>query len=422
MHVYVFGLGYVGLPMAAWIVLKGNQVIGVDINPHHTEQIRQGTVSIHEHFNGVPLAQLVLDQLQSGELIIQNRFERLDDAPGIFVVSVGISLSRDGKPDMAPLQSVLDQILPHCIGEDLLLFRTTMIPGTCETLIAPQIKKTGIPIHLAYCPETIAETRAFEELSQNPLILAGLDEPSYQKAEQFLRSLSDAPVYKASNLRTAEMAKVIQNIDRDVNIALINEIGAAASKLDIDIYELRSLVNTHPRVELLQPGPGVGGYCLPNALGYLEQAFPNQEINLKLMRTARENNEQRPYQIVQTINNALLASGKKINGASIACVGLAMKDYCADCRHSPALTIIHELLTLGAQVKAYDPLVPLSYDFQTESFAECIKNADCLVITAKQQGITFDTNVLRSSMNKPLLVIDTRDIFPRADDIRVYSC
>lgn len=258
-------------------------------------------------------------------------------------------------------------------------------------------------------------------MAENQLILAAIDEDSYQKAEKFLRSLSKAPIYKASNIRTAEMAKVIQNINRDVNIALINEISEAAAALDIDIYELQNLANTHPRVNFLQPGPGVGGYCLPNALDYLKQALVGKEANLKLIHTARECNKQRPSKIVKTIEKALIDIGKNVKGAIIAIIGLAMKDFCADCRYSPALTITNELISLGACIKAYDPLVPIKYDFQVNSFNECINNADCLVIIAKQEGIAYDPDLIRSEMAKPLVVVDTRNIFPVVNDIKLYK-
>lgn len=144
MTVYVFGLGHVGLPLAAWIALSGQEVIGIDINKDLTDKILQGNVEIHEYYNGIHIAQLVYNLIKSGSLKIGNQFERIDFSPAIFVCSVGIGITKDGKQDISPLQLVLDHILPNLVPGDLLLFRTTMIPGFCETLIAPQLKKNRI--------------------------------------------------------------------------------------------------------------------------------------------------------------------------------------------------------------------------------------------------------------------------------------
>jgi UDP-N-acetyl-D-mannosaminuronic acid dehydrogenase len=304
---------------------------------------------------------------------------------------------------------------------DLLLFRTTLIPGTIDQLIVPRLANLKPSIHLAYCPETIMETRAFEELENNPMILAGLDKESIEVTEVFLKSLSKAPIYKSSNFKTAEMVKVIQNIHRDVNVALINEISEVAYQLGVDIYELITLVNTHPRVTLLQPGPGVGGYCLPNALGYLKNAVDTKNCPLTLMDTARKLNEKRPFEIVQIIADILKKAGKVIEHSTIALVGLAMKDFCADCRNSPALDVAVQLINSGAKVKAYDPVVPVTYVYQVTSLEEALTNADCLVILANQKGLTIEYDQIKSLMAQPILVVDTRNVFPNFPGIQIHK-
>ena len=421
MNVYVYGLGHVGLPLAVWIALSGKNVIGIDTNKGHLTKIQKGIIDIREYYNGVSLAALAQEMIESGRLSVTEKLERTVFEPAVFMISVGMNISKDNKPDFSQLQNVLESILPQLTGGDLLIFRTTLIPGTCDTFIIPQIEKLDCQVFVAYCPETIAETRAFEELANNPLILAAVNEESLTKAETFWRSLSSAPIYKASNIRTAEMAKVIQNIERDVNIALINEISDSARILDIDVNELRTLVNTHPRVKLLQPGPGVGGYCIPLALRYLEAALSNKDVSLDIMRIARELNHQRPDVIVKGIQKALAENNKPIENAVIALFGLAMKDDCADCRYSPAVNIAEKLIGLGAKVKAYDPLVSTAFPFQVDSFIKSIQNADCLVINVVHQGAMFDIRQIRAHMSKPLIVVDTRNVFPVYDDVRLYK-
>ena len=421
MNIYVFGLGHIGLPLASSIALCDKQVQGIDINPDTIMNIKTGNIIMYEYCNSKHISEIVLDLIKEKKLAVSTKFKRIDNEPSVFIITVGIGIKDDDSEDLSPIQSVLDEILPDLMPRDLLLFRTTMIPGLCENFILPQLKSLNIPVYLAYCPETIAETHAFEEFENNPKVLAGIDEESYTAAEGFLKSLSHAPIYKASNIRTAEMIKVAQNIHRDVNIALINELGEAASALNIDIYELQHLANTHPRVELLQPGPGVGGYCLPNALGYLREALVTSNVPLELINTARNINDQKPLKVVQTIKSALKDANKDITNTSIAVIGLAMKDHCADCRLSPALDIITHLISEGAQVKAYDPLIPLTYDFQVSSFNECIKDTDCLVIAAKQPDVLFDLEDIKALALEPLIVLDTRNIFPESSDVKLYK-
>lgn len=421
MKVYIFGLGHIGLPIACWIALKTGGVYGIDKNSALIQRIRSNNVNIHEYYEGKHISQLAYDLLNKKQLMVSTEFCRQDNEAAIFIITVGISPNPDGTHNFGPLNEVLDTVLPALVKGDLLIFKTTMVPGTCEKLIVPQLKALNVPVHLAYCPETIAEGKAFDELDNNPRILAALDDESYQKAEEFFSSLSNAPIIKAPNFRTAEMAKVVQNITRDVNVALINELSEAAKALNIDVYALRELCNSHPRVELLQPGPGVGGFCLPNALGYLLEAFPDKKkAPADLMRTARSVNEARPPKIVSIIKDALKEQGKSIKNSLIAISGLAMKDNCADFRNSPALEIANLLITEGAKIQAYDPLLPLIFPFQVDSFEDCIKNADCLLITAMHNVLSLDVEMINHYLNPPAIVIDTRNSLPDTETIKLY--
>lgn len=421
MRVYVFGLGHIGLPMATWISLHDHQVIGIDINPNVITQIQDGTVKIEEYYQGQHISQITLSQIEKKTLSVRTEFIRVNDEPSVFVIAVGIANKGDGVQDISPIISVLETITPSLLSSDLLLFRTTLIPGTIDQIIIPWFEKLSVPIRLAYCPETIMETRAFEELENNPMILAGINEESLTAAEFFLRSLAKGPIYHASTIRTSEMVKVIQNIHRDVNIALINEISDVAYYLNVDIYELIFLANTHPRVKLLQPGPGVGGYCLPNAFSYLQKAVEEKKCPLTLMSIARKLNSERPQKIVELVRNVLHDAGKVLANSTIALIGLAMKDYCADCRYSPAIEIASLLINHGAKVQAYDPMVAVTNSFQVTSIQECLNNADCLVLAANQEGIIFDLEQIESLMSKPILVIDTRNTFPDFPGIKVYK-
>lgn len=422
MNVYMFGLGHVGLPMACFAAMAGKQVIGIDTNSALLEQIMNGTVNIYEYSNGIHIAHLAEDLIKRGMMHVSACFEREDMEPAVFLVNVGINSSADFGQDLTPLHDVTNTLLPCLVNGDLIIFRTTLIPGTLDTLVVPAIKSLTTKVLLAYCPETISETATFSELAANPMVIAGLDDESFDAAAAFFSSISQAPIRRASTLKTAELVKVVQNVARDVNIALINELSEAASALGVNINEMIMLANTHPRVELLKPGPGVGGYCLPNALTYLESALENNKQKLSLTSTARCCNVARPKKVAQFVEDKLREKGIMIGEAQIAVIGLAMKDNCADCRYSPAVDIVIALEVRGAHVRAFDPVVGQIFPFQVKSLAECLSEADCLLITATQLGLEFDLSLIEELMAGQL-IIDTRNVLAGAvvNDLEIYQ-
>lgn len=422
MKVYVLGLGHIGLPLAVFLALKGFEVTGIDKNEKVIKDIEENEVKIYEKYQGKHISELAFTLIQEKRLTVCTFIRREEKMPAVFLVTVGVADDGKGNYDIGPLIQVMHDLEGFLIKGDLLIFKTTMIPGTCEKLILPWVKNLGFKVYMAYCPETIAEGSAFEELENNPRILAAADEESYQKAAYFLNLAANTPIYRASNIRVAETAKVVQNIFRDVNIALANELTNAAKALKIDNGELRYLVNTHPRVNLLEAGPGVGGYCLPNAWGYLKEALNlSEQKKMRLISLARSINEERPHYVAAVVRKALTEVGRNIEGAKVAIAGLAMKDYCADIRCSPAVEIAYILQKWGAKVKAYDPLVQDGFDYQVKSMEECIYQADCLVIAAKQERMIFDIKIITELMNKPPLVVDTRNIFPEGSDVILYK-
>ena len=422
MNVYVFGLGHIGLPMAVWIALKEHAVFGIDVNPKHVQAIIEGNISIEEYYEEKHIAVITKDLLNANKLKVQDKYYREDYNPSVFVITVGIADRENGTQDISPIQNVVNDILPSLVDGDLLIFKTTMIPGTIDNIVLPQVKALNKEIYIAYSPETISETSAFYELEHNERILSAMDEVSYDIAEKFLKSLTDSRINRASSIKLAETVKVIQNIDRDVNIALIHEISEVAMRLGIDIHELRKLSNTHPRVHLLEPGPGVGGYCLPNALKYLHLAVNKEnQKRMNLMNTARNINDKRPKKIVSYVKEILKGYGKDIKLSKIAGIGLAMKDYCADDRYSPALEIINHLLKEGADVRGYDPLVTNKVVGQVNTYDEAITGVDCIIITAKQKDIILNPDEIAEKMNKPAIIIDTRNAAESHSNILLYK-
>jgi UDP-N-acetyl-D-mannosaminuronic acid dehydrogenase len=422
MFIYIFGLGHIGLPLACWIAMSENQVYGIDINPDTITSIKNGDIEMEEYYNNIHISKLAQSLVEEKKLNISTKFERQDKTKSIFIVSVGIADMPDGSKDISPIVSVIEQIKPFLVPDDLIILRSTLIPGTCENVILPIIEQNGLPFCFAYCPETMIETRAFEEFEENERVIGAMNDQSFTITKDFFNSLAKSDILRSPDIKTAEMAKIVQNIHRDVNIALANEISDAANILGVDFYELQKLVNTNPRVELLSAGPGVGGYCLPNALGYLKPALTGEKFcELKLCETARKQNDDRPTQVKNLIMKALKDVNKPLKSSTIAVSGLAMKDYCADLRFSPAIDLISLLLKEGAIIKAYDPLVSISYPFQTKTFEDCIENADCLVIVAKQKELIYEPKTLTLLMNNPPIVVDTRNVIDNLIGINLYK-
>lgn len=421
MDIYVFGLGHIGLPMACFTALKGKSVIGIDTNQEVVREIADGTVGIYEYYKEKHVSQLAKELIAAKKLTVVNKYTRIKHTPAVFIICVGISSSNTFEQDISPLINVVDTLIPSLIEGDLIIFRTTLIPSTIDTLILPKIKALSFPVYVSYCPETISEGHAFNELEVNSLILAGMNDESYLAAYKFFKSLSDTEIFKASNIKTAELIKVVQNVSRDVNIALINELSDAAREIDVDIYEIQRLASTHPRVELLTPGLGAGGYCLPNALIYLRSALENTNINtLPLMDTARRSNILRPQRIAEYVEDILIKHEKAIGHSTIAVIGLAMKDNCADCRYSPSIDLINILISKGAKIKAFDPLVTDNFPFKVNSFNECIKNSDCMIIAAHQPEVEYNMQVIKGLLNNPPIIIDTRNVITDERGLILY--
>lgn len=411
MEIFVLGLGHVGLPLACWIALTGQHVFGIDTDRERIDQICSGRIQIEESFDGVPLSALSQKLIAQGQLHVNTTLARHKD-PAVFLICVGIADAPDGTKNLSPVVEAANMVAEALVPGDLIILRTTLIPGTCEKTVLPVFSCQNIPFSFAYCPETIQETRAFEELESHPLILASQSESSEKTALAFWKSLGKKNCVCTRNFRAAELAKVVQNLHRDVDIAFANEIGWAAAQLDVDPEELQKLVNVNPRVHMLTAGPGVGGYCLPNALSYLCAALPEEPL---LSRTARAVNEKQPVKMVDLAEYVLQKEGKAMTGATVAVIGLAMKSNCADLRNSPALDVVGELTRRGAVVRAYDPLIPPTFPFQVSSLTEALSGADCLIILAMQKGLELDGAEITTRMAPAPIVIDTQRVLRRLD-------
>lgn len=416
-HVAVFGLGFVGLPLALSFAMRGCQVIGVDVNKTLVQELNQGITYHRESYHHTPIQKILKSQLKA------KRFYATTDAAEAMakcdniIVTVGVPVE-NGQPSLDHIVAAGRAIAAGLKPGDLVLIRSTLIPGTTRNLVLPILETSGLKagqdFYLAYSSERIAEGRAFEEFENMPAVVSGIDRPSRDKAMELLSIVTKADLVPASSLEVVETAKVMENISRDVNIAMVNEFARFTKAMGLDIFEVVRIANTHQRVKLLSPGPGVGGYCLPNALHYLAPKADELGVPLPLLRTARQINEQVPGFVVSLVVKHLPVPASR---ARIAVFGIAMKDFSSDERLSPALDVIGLMRRAGMQVAAYDPVVPTRYDFSVDSLEEAIQDAHGIVVLARQEGIDYcDFALFKSLMSregKPFIV-DTRNIYIRS--------
>lgn len=414
----MFGLGFVGLPLALSFAMRGCQVTGVDIDEELVKNLNQGISHHLEFYEGKGIQEILQSQLNQG------RFRAVSDGPAVMgecdhiIVTIGIPVEGH-QHDIRPLIEVCRTIGAGLKKGDLILIRSTVIPGTTRELILPLLEKesglkAGHDFYLAYSSERIAEGRAFHEFEHMPAALAGIDARSTEKAFELMSIVTKAPILQASSMEVVEAAKVMENISRDVNIAMVNEFARFCKAMQIDIFELVAVANTHQRVHLLNPGPGVGGYCLPNALFYLLPKAEELGVELNLLTTARQVNESMPRYVADLVLRNLPVSPSQ---ARIAVLGIAMKDYSNDDRLSPALAVIECLQNSGCTVRAFDPAVPGTYDFKVGSLIQAISGAHGIVLLSLQNGIDLmDLDLFRELMasdGQPFIV-DTKNFYEPA--------
>ncbi|MBO8164458.1 MAG: nucleotide sugar dehydrogenase [Brevibacillus sp.] len=420
MRVAVVGLGFVGLPLALTYAMKGARVIGVDALPNVVEEINAGRSHHLESYEGKTLPEILREQLAAGRFFATTSYEEAAAHADSYIVTVGLPVY-NGDPDLGPLKSCAHSLGGVLKPGDTVMIRSTVVPGTTEEVILPILEErsgltAGKDFYLTYCSERIAEGRAFEEFIHMPLVLGGVNEESAEKGRELLAFISEAEV-TLSDIRVVETSKVIENIQRDVNIAMVQEFARFAEAFGIDTFELIKVANTHKRVQLLTPGPGVGGYCLPNALYYLLPKAKELGVPLTLLQNARQINDGVPQVLTEMLERALAEVGKTMAGSRIAVLGLAMKDFSNDDRVSPVHQLIGLLTARGAEVSSYDPAVPGHYEHKAESLSQAVRGADAVLLTAVQQAFTaIDWQEVVSQMADQPILFDTKNRIPRELD------
>lgn len=358
-HICVIGLGYIGLPTAATFAAHGVKVTGVDVNQHAVDLINQGKVHIVEP----DLDALVRDVVAQQKLSAQLQPCEAD----AYIVAVPTPFKDNYEPDLKYIEAAAKALAPFLKSGNLVILESTSPVGATEQMAAwlsearpdlsfPQQVGEQADILIAHCPERVLPGKVLQELISNDRIVGGMTPRCSQAAIDLYKVFVKGDCIE-TNARTAEMCKLTENSFRDVNIAFANELSIICDKLDINVWELIQLANRHPRVNILQPGPGVGGHCIAVDPWFIVSKTPEQA---RLIRTAREVNDAKPEWVIDQVKikiaEFLQANPEKtIKDVTVACYGLAFKPDIDDLRESPALNITKKLAEQGLNILAVEP-------------------------------------------------------------------
>ncbi|HKY56030.1 MAG TPA: nucleotide sugar dehydrogenase [Anaerolineales bacterium] len=404
----VLGLGYIGLPTASTLATHGIKVIGVDINPDIIETLHQGEIHIHEP----GLRDVVSQAIDSGNFSFSMQPEQAD----AFYIAVPTPFRDDayGKyngrqyklADMRAVISAAEAIIPYLRKGNLVILESTSPPRTTLDLLAPILEQSGLKagsdFFLCYSPERVLPGQIMRELIENARVIGGITSESAKAGRAFYQIFVKGEIIETDST-TAEMVKLMENTTRDVNIAIANEFSRLAERFGVDVWEAISLANRHPRINILSPGPGVGGHCISVDPWFFVEAAP--ELT-SLIYHARQVNDEQPHFVVEKVKQAL----GSLKDKRIAALGLAYKPDVDDLRESPAAEVVHLLQKEGAQVTVWEPFKPnakMPGINMASSLNSAINDADAILLLVKHTEFKNIKPETVTSRTKARIAVDT---------------
>jgi len=416
-NVCVMGLGYIGLPTSSLLATKGFKVHGVDNNPAVVEAINSGKTLITEP----DLDILVKSAVNSGNLVAG-----LEPVPAdVFILAVPTPFKEGHAPDISYVEAATRSIAPHLVPGNLVILESTSPVGTTEKIggwlqeLRPDLTLPSRKsyetyanhdetiIFLAHCPERVLPGQILKELIDNDRVIGGLNQAAAEKAQAFYQKFVQGDIL-LTDVRTAELCKLVENSFRDVNIAFANELSLICDQLDINVWKLISLANRHPRVNILQPGPGVGGHCIAVDPWFIVSSAPDKA---RIIVTARVVNDSKPNFVLAKIKE----KAARFKDPVIACLGLSYKADIDDLRESPAVEIVHKLASeqkgriLVVEPHISDLPAPLAAfaNLEFTDLGTALKHADILAFLVNHRAFgRVDRELLKEKV-----VIDTAGIW-----------
>ena len=425
----VIGLGYIGLPTASTLAAHGVKVLGVDINPNIIESLRKGEIHIQEP----GLRDVVTQAIQSGNFTFSTKPEEAE----VFYIAVPTPFREDehgeydGRQyklaDMGAVTSAATAIVPYLRKGNLVVLESTSPPRTTTDLLAPILERSGLKagsdFFLCYSPERVLPGQIMRELIENARVIGGITPESAKAGRAFYQIFVKGEIIE-TDATTAEMVKLMENTTRDVNIAIANEFSRLAERFGVDVWEAIRLANLHPRINILSPGPGVGGHCISVDPWFFVEAAP--ELT-QLIYQARQVNDAQPHFVVEKVKQAFFAlSGAErsrragdgnaaedgglsiLSSKKIAALGLAYKPDVDDLRESPATEVVHLLQEEGAQVKVWEPFKPdanMPGIDMASSLEAALDDADAILLLVRHtKFIKFVPDEIASKTKARILV------------------
>jgi UDP-N-acetyl-D-glucosamine dehydrogenase len=413
MRLAVIGLGYVGLPLATAMAQVGLHVVGIDIDERKIADLNRG----HSYIPDVPDEALAQDNFcATGD------YSALTGVDAIFIC-VPTPFDEMRAPDLKYVVAASEGIVPYLKTGHLIVLQSTTYPGTTEEVVQPILEKSGleagVDFNLAFTPERLDPGQTGSKgwnVSNTPKVVGGLTPRCVERAAN-LFSLLGAPIHRVSSPRVAEMTKLLENIFRSVNIALVNELALLTERMGIDFWEVIQAAKTKPFGFMpFYPGPGVGGHCIPVDPYYLSWKARAYDFYTKFIELAAEVNQAMPYHVVELVGQGLSRQGRPLLGARVLVLGVAFKPNIDDARNSPAERVIELLLVQGADVSYHDPYVP-TYTVGGDVFwpqrltltsvpltQVALSQSDCVVIVTDHGNLDYSL-VARHAP----LIVDTRN-------------
>ncbi len=403
----VLGLGYIGLPTASTFATHGHQVVGVDVNRRVLDTLNNGGIHIHEP----GLRTLVEAAIKSGNMKVVDQPEEAD----AFVIAVPTPFYPDktgehnGEPyklaDMRAVTSAAKAIGPYLREGNLVMLESTSPPRTTVDLVKPILERSGLKagsdFHLAYSPERVLPGQILRELIENARVIGGVTPESAQVGAQLYKTFVRGEIIQ-TDATTAEMVKLMENTTRDVNIAIANEFARLADRFGVDVWEAINLANLHPRINILSPGPGVGGHCISVDPWFFVETAPDLT---PLIYTARKVNDEQPHYVMSLLQKAL----GSLRGKKIAALGLAYKPDVDDLRESPAAEVVRLLIDAGAEIRAYEPFkkegipgIPMASNLE-----EAVKEADGILLLVRHSQFREMKPSKVAALTSARVVVDT---------------
>ena len=401
--VAVIGLGYIGLPTALFYAMRGMEVRGVDTNTTLVDELRKGRISIHEE----GLSEIALEYLP--KITLQATFDGVEDSD-VCVLCLPSPVDENGKTVIKYLEDAVKDIAKRMKTGCLVLNESTVPVGTTQSLFELFSRKSKLDdkeFWFAHCPERVLPGKVVEEMDTNHRLAGGISEEATTLAVAFLQSIFKPELIHPTNSRVSEAAKLAENAFRDVNIGYANELAKICTSLSIDVTEVIKLANLHPRVSILNPGLGVGGYCIPKDGLILLESARAKGGDAELIPAARHVNDSMPAHVSERIVGEVLSRKET---AEVGLLGLAFKENVSDTRNSPSVELLKLLISSLQDVMVYDPLVAESFGAKkADDIDDLLKSSKIIVMCVGHDQIL---NELKSKDLSEKVFYDPRNIIP----------